>query len=64
MLISADLSLLGVEQPLALVTIGRRADGEYECQLHTVSDVEAPIGAAQTANLLRWLADAIEIDAL
>lgn len=64
MLLPLTLDLPAVDDLLSVVTIGRGPDGGVECRFQRVADTPRPLSASKTADLLRWLADAIELDAL
>lgn len=63
-MVAAALEVEDASELLAFVTIARKPDGDYSAHYQRAQGVEEPLRASQAANLLRWLADAIEVDAL
>ena len=63
MIHDVPLDLPDGEEILAVVSIRRQPGGQYAAQHHKVLGVDAP-PAKHQAVLLRWLADALDINGL
>jgi hypothetical protein len=65
--VTLQLALPEDDSLLSVVTIRQRADGEYTAELHTtnaLSRTTEPLPPRALANLLRWLAERIDMEAL